>query len=158
MASIFLEFPDRLNLVICNMYNAKTSFLSFRASHFSIRNRSRNHVFFITVSWPSFLFFFVICFKNCPFWDPLRNPMGSKIRSGSAEGPSRACQDRFRHSLFLYLALHPTSHHIFFMLSHWVSVSAGNPAIAVARKVGVLGAPEIENGSKNRARNRPFFQ
>ena len=32
------------------------------------------------------------------------------------------------------------------MLSHWVSVSAGNPAIAVARKVGVLGAPEIENG------------
>ena len=35
----------------------------------------------------------------------------------------------------------------FFMLSHWVSVSAGNPAIAVARKVGVLGAPEIENGS-----------
>ena len=44
------------------------------------------------------------------------------------------------------------------MLSHWVSVSAGNPAIAVARKVGVLGAPEIENGSKNRARNRSFFQ
>ena len=38
-----------------------------------------------------------------------------------------------------------------------MSVSAGNPAIAVARKVGVLGAPEIENGSKHRARNRPFF-
>ena len=37
----------------------------------------------------------------------------------------------------------------FFMLSHWVSVSAGNHAIAVARKVRVLGAPEIENGFKN---------
>jgi hypothetical protein len=59
------------------------------------------------------------------FWDPLRNPMGSKIRSGSAEGPSRACQHDFRQSLFLYLALHPTSHHLFFMLSFWVSVSAG---------------------------------
>ena len=48
------------------------------------------------------------------FWDPLRNPMGSKIRSGSAEGPSRACQHGFRHLLFPYLALHPTSHHLFF--------------------------------------------
>ena len=92
---------------------------------------------------------------------PLRNPMGSKIRSGSAEGPSRACQDSFRQSLFPYLALHPTSHHLFFMLSHWASVSAGNPAIAVARKVGVLGAQQIENGSKIDPRLLPkcfFFQ
>ena len=85
--------------------------------------------------------------RNGRFWDPLQNPMGAKIRSGSAEGPSRACLHGFRQSLFPYLALHLTSHHLFFMLSHWVSVSAGNPAIAVARKVRVLGAPEIENGS-----------
>ena len=84
---------------------------------------------------------------------PFRISKGAKIRSGSAEGPSRACQDGFRHSLFPYLALHPTSHHLFFMLSHWVSVSAGNPAIAVARKVGVLGAPEIENGAKISSKN-----
>ena len=36
----------------------------------------------------------------------------------------------------------------FLLLSPWVSVSAGNPAIAVARKVGVLGALEIENETK----------
>jgi hypothetical protein len=38
-----INFPDRLNLVICNKYNAKTFFLPFQASHFSIRHRSRNH-------------------------------------------------------------------------------------------------------------------
>ena len=43
-----------------------------------------------------------------------------------------------------------------FMLSHWVNVSAGNPAIAVARKVGVLGAPEIENGSNMGPNLAPF--
>jgi hypothetical protein len=91
------------------------------------------------------------------FGTPIQNPMGVKIRSGSAEGPSRARQDRFRHSLFPYLALHLTSHHPFFMLSQWVSVSAGNPAIAVARKVRVLGAPEIENGSPFSFHNCYFF-
>jgi hypothetical protein len=43
------------------------------------------------------------------------------------------------------------------MFSHWVSVSAGNPAIAVARKVGVLGAPEIENRSPFRSKTVVFF-
>ena len=85
----------------------------------SMTNRSNNHVFLKQL-----------------FWAPLRNPMGSKIRSWSAEGPSRACQDSFRQSLFPYLALHPPSHLLFFMLSHWVSVSAGHPAIADARKGG----------------------
>ena len=63
--------------------------------------------------------------ENMRFLVPLRISRGAKIRSGSAEGPSRACQHGFRHSLFPYLGLHPTSHHLFFMLSHWVSVSAG---------------------------------
>ena len=78
----------------------------------------------------------------CPFGFP-RVP---KSTPGPRKDPAERVSTVFRHSLFPYLALHPTSHHLFFMLSHWVSVSAGNPAIAVARKVGVLGAPEIENG------------
>ena len=97
-----------------------------------------------------------LCSKG-GFVVPLRIFLGPKIRSGSAEGPSRARQDGFRHSLFPYLALHLTSHHPFFMFSHWVSVSAGNPAIAVARKVWVLVAPEIENGSKISSKNSLFF-
>ena len=34
-----INFPGRLNLVICNKYNAKTYFLPFQAFHFSIKNR-----------------------------------------------------------------------------------------------------------------------
>ena len=60
-----------------------------------------------------------IFFKNGRFGDPLENPMGSKIRSGSAEGPSRARLHGFRQSLFPYLALRPTSHHLFFCYFFW---------------------------------------
>ena len=96
----------------------------------------QNHVLFKPLLGRPFSHLFQMLFKNGRFWDPLQNPIGYKIRSGSAEGPSRACQDGFRHSLLHYLALHPTSHHLFFMLSFWVSVSAGHPAIADARKGG----------------------
>ena len=49
-----INFPDHLNLVICNGYNAKTSFLSFQAFHFSVNNRSTNHVFSKLFLEPSF--------------------------------------------------------------------------------------------------------
>jgi hypothetical protein len=72
-----INFPDRLNLVICNKYNAKTSFLPFQASHFCIKNRSKNHVFSKQFLKPPFSYFFQIVFKNGRFGNPLRNPMGS---------------------------------------------------------------------------------
>ena len=72
-------FPDRLNLVICNMSNAKTSFVSFQASHFSIKNRSTNHVCLKPLFGPPFSHSFLMFFKHCRFWDPLRNPMGAKM-------------------------------------------------------------------------------
>ena len=40
-----INFPDRLNLLICNTYNANTSFLQFQASHFGIPNKLTSHVF-----------------------------------------------------------------------------------------------------------------
>ena len=48
-----INCPDRLNLVICNKYNAKTSFLQFQASQKSI-NKS---CLFKAVSWTSFFSF-----------------------------------------------------------------------------------------------------
>ena len=74
-----INFPDRLNLLICNMYNAKTSFVQFQASHFTIKNRSKNHVFSKPFLGPPFSHFFPMFSKNGRFWDPLRNPMGSRM-------------------------------------------------------------------------------
>jgi hypothetical protein len=61
----FVDFPDRLNLVICNTYNAKTSFLQFKH-----QKSIKKSCFFIAVSWTSFFSFFLIFFKNGRFWDP----------------------------------------------------------------------------------------
>ena len=54
----------------------ETSFLTFQASYFSIKNRSKNHVVLKPLLGPPFSHFFLIFFKNGRFWDPLRNPMG----------------------------------------------------------------------------------
>ena len=52
-----INFPNRLNLAICSKYNASTFFLTFQASHFSIKSRSTNPVFVKAVSWTFFLTF-----------------------------------------------------------------------------------------------------
>ena len=39
------SFPDHLDLLNCDKYNAQTSFLLFQASHFGIKIQSSNHVF-----------------------------------------------------------------------------------------------------------------
>ena len=39
------KFRDRLNLLNCNKYNAKTILLRLNASHFGIKNGSTKHVF-----------------------------------------------------------------------------------------------------------------
>ena len=62
-----INFPDRLNLVICNMYNAKTSFLPFQASHLSIKNRSTNHVFSNPFLGSPFSHLFRLLFQNGRF-------------------------------------------------------------------------------------------
>ena len=45
----------------------------------------------------------------------------------------------------------------FLLLSPWVSVSAGHPAIAVARKGGVLGAADFQMDPKIVRATAPFF-
>ena len=68
LASLFRSiFPDHLNLVICNRYNAKTSLLPFQASHFSIKNRSKNLVFSKSFLGSPFSHCFSIFFKNSRF-------------------------------------------------------------------------------------------
>ena len=74
-----INFPDRLNLVICSRYNAKTSFLEFQASHFGIKNRSTNHLFSKPLLGPPFSHVFSIFFKNGRFVDPLHNLMRFKM-------------------------------------------------------------------------------
>ena len=45
----------------------------------SMKNRSKNNVCSKLFFGLPFFIFFLIFFKNCRFWDPLRNPMGSKM-------------------------------------------------------------------------------
>ena len=98
-----INFPDRLDLVICNTYNAKNCFFQFQASHlFSIINQSTHHVFSKPLLGPPFSSSFLICFKNGRFWDPhskfdgVKNasqnrPSGANNRNklNSPEAPSR---------------------------------------------------------------------
>ena len=95
-----INFPDRLNLVICNKSDAKTSFLPFQASQFSIKNRSKNHVFFKPFLGPPFSHFFLIFFKSCRFWDPLRNPTGAKMAPKSTKWRHNGTQTSKVHSSF----------------------------------------------------------
>ena len=96
---------------------------------------------------PPFSHLFMIFSKNCRFWDPhsksdgVNNPL--RVRGRTQQSAS----GRFSPLAVSLSCTAPYLTSPFVMLSHWVSVSAGNPAIAVARKVGFLGAPEIENGS-----------
>ena len=66
-----INFSDPLNVLICNSYNAKTSFLPLQASHFGIRNQSTNHVFSDPFLGPPFSRFFQVCSKNGRPRDPL---------------------------------------------------------------------------------------
>ena len=70
-----INLPDRLNIVIYSKYDAKTSFLSFQASHFSIKNQSKNHVVLKPLLGPPFFHFFRFIFKTGRSGDLLRNPM-----------------------------------------------------------------------------------
>ena len=87
----FVHFPDRLNLVICNKYNAKTSFFSFQASHFSIKNRSTNHVFFKPLLGPPFSHFFFDFFQK---WSILGPPLKIQWGQQSAPGPLKDPAER----------------------------------------------------------------
>ena len=60
------------------MYNAKTSFLCFQASHFRIKNQSEKHVFSNPLLGPYFSHWF--SFKNNRLGGPLQNPAVAKMR------------------------------------------------------------------------------
>ena len=83
-----INFPDRLNLVICNMYNAKTSFLQFQAFHFSIKNRSKNHVFLKPLLGPPFSHWLFDLFQKLSIWGPPSKSDG--IQNGNKNRPSGA--------------------------------------------------------------------
>ena len=157
-----INFPYRLNLVICNDYNAKTSFLPFQASHFSIKNRSTNHIFSKPFLGPPFSHFLIFI-----KWSIL----GPPSKSDGVKNPLRV-RGRTQQSVSAWfspvaVSLSCTAPYLtspFLLLSFWVSVSAGHPAIADARKGGVLGAQQIESGFKNHQKSpkidratAPFF-
>ena len=75
-----INFRDRLNLLNCNKYNAKTICLQRQASHCGIRNLSTNNVFVKLPSWTSFFSIYLIaCFLKRSIWGPLQNPVGAKM-------------------------------------------------------------------------------
>ena len=85
-----INFRDRLNLSICNTYNAKTSFLPFQASHFGIKNQSKHHVFSYPLLGPHFAYFISILF-------PTIVDLGTPSKSRGRQNPStpasvRRCQ------------------------------------------------------------------
>ena len=128
----------------------------------SMTSQSTNHVF----SLSRFLdLLFLIFFDFFQKWSIL----GSPSKSDGVKNPLRV-RGRTQQSVSAWfspvaVSLSCTAPYLtspFLLLSHWVSVSAGNPAIAVARKVVVLGAQQIENGSKMDPKLAPkllsFFQ
>ena len=62
-----INFPDHLNLLNYNMYNAKTSFKKFQAFHFRIKNQRTNHVFVTPPLGPHCSHSILICSKNARF-------------------------------------------------------------------------------------------
>ena len=70
-----INFLDRPNLLICNPYNAKTSFLHLQASLFGIKNQTTNHILFKPVSWTS-----MFCLEKWSMLGPLQNPVGAQFR------------------------------------------------------------------------------
>ena len=134
----------------------KPLFLQFQASRFSIKKRSTNHVFFKPLLGPPFSHFFLFFSKMVDFGTPLKiqwvkNPLRVRGRTQQSVSGwflpvavSISCTAPYLTSPFLYV------------------ISLGKcicryPAIAVARKGGVLGAQQIENGSKISSRNCCFF-
>ena len=73
---------------------------------------------------------------------------GSKIRSGSASRPARACRRGFPFAVSQPCAAPYLTHHPFLKVISLREAICRYPAIADARKVEVFGAPEIEMGSK----------
>ena len=143
-----INFPDRLNLVICNTYNAKTSFLPFQASHFSIKNRSTNHVFSKPFLGPPFSHFFRFFQKWSILGPPsksdgVQNPLRVRGRtqqsvSGrfSPVAVSLSCTAPYLTSPFLYV------------------ISLGkcicrSPCDSRRAKRGVLGAADFKMGPKS---------
>ena len=53
--------------------------------------------------------------------------------------PARACRHGFRHSLFHYLALHLTSHHLFFTLLYFTSVLSASK-VTLTGEMGGFGS------------------
>ena len=144
-----INFPDRLNLVICNTYNAKTSFLPFQASHFSIKNRSTNHVFLKTLLGRPFSHFFKCFSKNFDFGTPFEIRWAPKSAPGPRKDPAERVRIVFASRCFPILQC--TLPHITFLYV----ISLGkcicrSPCDSRRAKRGVLGAADFQNGSQNR--------
>ena len=84
-----INFPDRQNLLICNMYNTKTSFLQVRASYFGIKKSIKESCFFCQPPFLDLIFHILFWFvPKVVDLGPLQNPVGAK--TGPTNRPSGA--------------------------------------------------------------------
>ena len=67
-----INFPDHLNLISCNRYNAKT-FFTISGLPFWHQESITKIMFVHSTSWTSFLSYFVV-FQKWSMLDPLQNP------------------------------------------------------------------------------------
>ena len=81
-----INFPDRLNPIICNNYNAKTSFLISGLS-FKYKNRSKNHVCSKPFLGPPFSNFFKLFPKRIDLGTPSKS---DRCQNGTQNQPSGA--------------------------------------------------------------------
>jgi hypothetical protein len=138
----------------------KTSKMRPKSIRNSMTNQSQNHVCFKQFFGPPFSYFFFLYFQK---WSIL----GPSSKSDGVKNPLRV-RGRTQQSVSgwfspVAVSLSCTAPYLtspFLLLSHWVSVSAGHPAIADARKVGVLGAADFQMSAKidqNYLQNCCFF-
>ena len=86
-----IDFPERLNLIICNTHNAKTSFLQFRAFH--LASKINQQIMFFQTPFLDFIFLLFFS-KTCRFGDPLQNPMGSKMAPKNDQATAKRRKSR----------------------------------------------------------------
>ena len=80
-----INFHDRLNLVICNTYNAKTFFVIISSLSFYYKISITNIVFSKPFLGPHFSNLFKICSNNYRFLDPFKIRWVPKWRPKSAK-------------------------------------------------------------------------
>ena len=72
-----IKFGGHLNLLICNVYNAKTYFKTFQTSHFGI-NIHKLIMFFDPPSWIPLFSFYVNLFGKLSIHGALLKPQGAR--------------------------------------------------------------------------------